>query len=849
MISLKRVSPLNKISRTKVATLSALFALIAALATPMQANATERSIDCLTAGQPTGSFTVAQVGDEITVTNATSCSGAIVIPSDVTYIGIAFQNKTNITSIEIGSGVRTIAGSAFANCSGLRAVTFAANSNLSQIGDYAFERADIRSLTIPASVTLMREAAFIRNANLSTVTFETGAQIQEIGRRVFFGTDLTSISIPASVTRIGHEAFKDNYHLGSITFEPNSQLTSIGEYAFEGSPESVVTLPASLRSTDRLTFGANIRLSVPNGHQYLSLEDDVLFNADKTELVFYPGWKTGTSYSIPSTVTTISPFAFESSRLTSVNVPASVSTVSNYAFYRSSSLATVTFGSGSNLATYGEGVLTGTAVTSLVWPTSPTRSGYRFLGWSNADGGSLIDSPTASALAGQRVYAVWQSLTHAVNFDSNSGSAVSASTFVEGASINAPVAPTRDGFTFTGWSATSGGSVITFPYSPSATTDITLFALWAVVVAPEPEPTPTPTPEPEPTPTPTPEPEPTPTPTPTPEPEPTPTPTPTQVSVSVGSTPASRVATIPVGVTAAAIPATAELPRVSLSFAAVGASASATVAPIENPAPAVATPFAMTSTTKIVDIQVTGVTGPVTVCLDGAATNKVFHFTGGAWETLPQLTYVDGQVCGVTESFSPFAAAEAAQETTYAGPLISGRTPKVVSTEGGVEVAIAGERLASVTSVTLDGAIVPIVSKSDGQLVIKVPSHKAGVVDLVLKSDTVSMTFQDALEYKTPVASRIPVTTLTSMVVGSAKSLTNSQRKAISSLVSSATPGAVLNCSATYVTKSDAKTAKSLALAACAQAKKANVNLVTRLGSLVQVKAKSTRKVLLSLTN
>jgi hypothetical protein len=325
-------------------------------------------------------------------------------------------------------------------------------------------------------------------------------------------------------------------------------------------------------------------------------------------------------------------------------------------------------------------------------------------------------------------------------------------------------------------------------------------------------------------------------------------------SISVGSTPNSQLATIPAGLTAAAIPATADLPMVSLSFAATSGSATATVAPIENPAAASATPFAITGTTKIVDIQVTGVTGPVTVCLDGASTDDLFHFTGGAWVALPQRTYANGQVCGVTESFSPFAAAEAValpSVSRYTGPLVSGRLPRVASTSGDSLVAITGDRMAQVTSVSLEGKLLTIVSKSESQIVVKTPAHSAGFVDLVLTSESGSLTFQDAFEYRAPVVDRVPLIRSKSVLISSAsaKSLSVSQRKTVGSFVASAKAGAVLKCAATYVSKKDAATAKALATAACASAKKSNAGIATRVTAPMLVKAKSPRRVLLSLTN
>ena len=68
---------------------------------------------------------------------------------------------------------------------------------------------------------------------------------------------------------------------------------------------------------------------------------------------------------------------------------------------------------------------------------------------------------------------------HAVTYNSNSGSAVAPGSFVTASSIlGAPTPPTRSGYTLNGWSETNGGSVITFPYFPGVTTDITLYAKW-----------------------------------------------------------------------------------------------------------------------------------------------------------------------------------------------------------------------------------------------------------------------------------------------------------------------------------------------------------------------------------
>jgi uncharacterized repeat protein (TIGR02543 family) len=78
------------------------------------------------------------------------------------------------------------------------------------------------------------------------------------------------------------------------------------------------------------------------------------------------------------------------------------------------------------------------------------------------------------------LFAKWSVNSYVVDYDSNGGSSLAQGSFVTGGVIgSAPVSPTRSGFTFVGWSATDGGDVVTFPYSPGVTRDITLFAKWS----------------------------------------------------------------------------------------------------------------------------------------------------------------------------------------------------------------------------------------------------------------------------------------------------------------------------------------------------------------------------------
>jgi hypothetical protein len=81
-----------------------------------------------------------------------------------------------------------------------------------------------------------------------------------------------------------------------------------------------------------------------NNEYYSSDENGVLFNKNQTELIQYPFAHSRTSYTIPSTVITISSNAFKSSsKLTSITIPKSVTIIEDNVFNSCNSLKSVVF--------------------------------------------------------------------------------------------------------------------------------------------------------------------------------------------------------------------------------------------------------------------------------------------------------------------------------------------------------------------------------------------------------------------------------------------------------------------------------------------------------------------------
>ena len=169
-------------------------------------------------------------------------------------------------------------------------------------------------LTVKDGVTLPSELNIPSNVG--------GVVVTEIGEYAFGErTDLTSVTIPDSVTTIGFAAFYGCTSLVSVAI-PDS-VTNIGYAAFS----ACISL-------------TNIDLDSENANY--CLENGVLYNKSKTELICYPPCKTDTVFTIPNTVTRIDAYSFGyCSSLISVSIPDSVTYIDACAFISCTGLSSV----------------------------------------------------------------------------------------------------------------------------------------------------------------------------------------------------------------------------------------------------------------------------------------------------------------------------------------------------------------------------------------------------------------------------------------------------------------------------------------------------------------------------
>ena len=125
----------------------------------------------------------------------------------------------------------------------------------------------------------------------------------------------------------------------------------------------------------------------------------------------------------------------------------------------------------------------GINITLSTTRPTPKDSKYEFKGWSESSGGSVQYQPGATFTknANTTLYAIYQLKTYTIKYNANGGSgAPSNQTKTHGVNLTLSSSrPSRSGYTFQGWSESSGGSV---QYQPGGTftknENKTLYAIW-----------------------------------------------------------------------------------------------------------------------------------------------------------------------------------------------------------------------------------------------------------------------------------------------------------------------------------------------------------------------------------
>ncbi len=178
--------------------------------------------------------------------------------SQLTEIGERAFERLAVSSVTLPDGVRTIGDYAFLSCNKLTELNL--NPGLLEIGQLAFARCTaLGAIPLPESLTTVGNSAFSNCTDLSEITFP--ASISSIGQNALAGcTSLLKATLPDSLTVIPAGLFDG---CSSLTSIPSyATITEIGSAAFRGTALSELEIPTSLRKIGEACFADCTKLGI-----------------------------------------------------------------------------------------------------------------------------------------------------------------------------------------------------------------------------------------------------------------------------------------------------------------------------------------------------------------------------------------------------------------------------------------------------------------------------------------------------------------------------------------------------------------------------------------------------------
>ena len=304
---------------------------------------------------------------------------SVTVPKTVSKISGAFCYCENITDITIPASVTEFSSwFIFGKCLSLQKLTFLGDAPSVRVTNNIFDEYLIDDLIIHAPKNNSTwTSCDLYDADAQTwsgcsIVFDIDEEMQ--GNIVASGycggegdgTNLTwtldwntgVLTISGTGKMADYLSSSDapwwDHHYSITSLKIGAGITSIGSDAIY-----IITLTSGYPYLTDIT--------VADGNQYYSSADGILFNKNKTELICYPCSHAGTSYTIPSTVTTIGGYAFTCAHyLTNVTIPANVTDIGDGAFSLETNLSDITVVGENQYYSSEDGILFNKGKTELI---------------------------------------------------------------------------------------------------------------------------------------------------------------------------------------------------------------------------------------------------------------------------------------------------------------------------------------------------------------------------------------------------------------------------------------------------------------------------------------------------
>lgn len=232
----------------------------------------------------------------LNITGYTGAAGIVSIPDTINGLPVAsigtnaFQYRSSLFNVMMGSNVTRICSGAFSTCTGLTNITM--GNGVTSIEDNAFFFcSSLTGIAIPNSVQNIGPAAFYYCTGLTNVTLGSG--VTNIGASAFNNcTSLNSVIIPGSVTSIGSSAFSYCSNLRNISIP--ASVINLDDYTFNYCTGlRNVTIPINVTNIGNYAFAYSTNLLgvyfIGNAPAYGSQ----VFRKDTNAIVYYLPGTTG----------------------------------------------------------------------------------------------------------------------------------------------------------------------------------------------------------------------------------------------------------------------------------------------------------------------------------------------------------------------------------------------------------------------------------------------------------------------------------------------------------------------------------------------------------------------------
>ena len=244
---------------------------------------------------------------------------------------VVYPKEKNDTEYTIPENVERIESGAFYQCTNLEKII--TSSKLTAIGDEAFYNCcRLKNINLNDKINEIGSSAFQACYELEEITIPEN--LNEIKERTFYDcVKIKEIIVPKNVKNIGMNAFEGCSALQQITI--NDGVNKIEYGAFEGTKIVSITIPNSVTEFNFYFLPNSLaEINVEENNENYSSENGVLFNKEKSVLIYYPKAKQDSSYNIPSSVTEIKSFDLDSqtSKLQNLTIPNSVTVMDYYTF-------------------------------------------------------------------------------------------------------------------------------------------------------------------------------------------------------------------------------------------------------------------------------------------------------------------------------------------------------------------------------------------------------------------------------------------------------------------------------------------------------------------------------------